>query len=77
MVVRQGMTQALAGTVIGIAGALLLSRLMTKLLYGVRPTDPMTFTAVVAVLGLAALLASCVPARKATRIEPIIALRSE
>lgn len=77
MIVRQGMMQALAGTVIGIAGALLVSRLMTKMLYSVRPTDPLTFTGVVAVLGLAALLASCVPARKATRIEPTIALRSE
>jgi len=77
MVVRQGMIQALAGTAAGVAGALLLSQLMAKMLYGVRPTDPVTFGAVATVLGLAALLAACVPARKATRIEPMIALRNE
>jgi len=77
MVVRQGMLQALAGTAAGIAGALLLSKLMAKMLYGVRPTDLMTFGGVAIVLGLTALLATCVPARKATRIEPMAALRSE
>jgi putative ABC transport system permease protein len=77
MVARQGMAQALAGAAVGLAGALLVARLMTKLLYGVRPTDPVTFAGVVVVLGLAALLAVCVPARKATRIEPMVALRNE
>jgi putative ABC transport system permease protein len=77
MVVRQGMMQALAGTAAGIVGALLLAKLMTGMLYGVRPNDPVTFGGVMVVLGLVALLASCVPARKATRIEPTAALRSE
>ena len=77
MVVRQGMMQALAGTAAGFVGALLLSKLMSRMLYGVRPTDPVTFAAVAMVLGVVALLASCVPARKATRIEPTVALRSE
>ena len=77
MVVRQGMVQALAGTAAGIAGALLLSRLMAGMLYGVRPTDPVTFAGVGMVLGLAALAATCVPARKATRIDPMVALRHE
>jgi predicted permease len=77
MVVRQGMVQALAGTAAGVAGALLLSQLMAKMLYGVRPTDPVTFAGVTIVLGVAALLATCVPARQATRIEPIVALRHE
>ncbi len=77
MVVRQGMMQALAGTAAGVAGALLLARLMAGMLYGVRPTDPVTFGGVAAVLGLAALAASCVPARKATRIDPMVALRHE
>jgi len=77
MVVRQGMTQALLGTAVGIAGALLLSRLMAKMLYGVLPADPLTFSGVAIVLGLAALLASGIPARKATRIEPMAALRNE
>ena len=77
MVVRQGMAQALAGAATGLAGALLLSRLMAKMLYGVRPTDPVTFGGVAIVLSLAALIAIFVPARKATRIEPMTALRNE
>ena len=77
MVVRQGMVQALAGTAAGVAGALLLSRLMAGMLYGVRPTDPVTFAGVAIVLGLAALAATCVPARKATRTDPMVALRHE
>ncbi len=77
MVVRQGMLQALTGIAAGLAGALLLSQLMAKMLYGVRPTDPATFTAVAAILGLAATVAACIPAHKATRIEPMAALRSE
>ncbi|MBV9500635.1 MAG: ABC transporter permease [Acidobacteriaceae bacterium] len=77
MVARQGMTQALAGTAVGLASAVLLSQLMRKLLYGVRPTDPITFGGVAIVLGLTALVATSVPARKATRIEPMTALRNE
>jgi len=77
LVVRQGMLQALAGTAAGVAGALLLSQLMAKMLYGVRPTDPLTFGGVAIVLGVTSLLATCVPARKATRIEPMVALRHE
>lgn len=77
MVIRQGLAQALMGTLLGMAGALLLSRLMAKMLYGVQPTDPITFGGVAITLGLAALLATCVPARRATRIEPMAALRNE
>jgi putative ABC transport system permease protein len=77
MIARQAMVQALAGAAVGLAGALLVSRLMAKMLYGVRPTDPITFGGVAIILALAALLASCVPARRATRIEPMIALRNE
>jgi predicted permease len=77
MVVGQGMSQALTGTAAGLGGALLLSRLMGKMLYGVRPADPITFATVTLVLGAAALLAMCVPARKAMRIQPIVALRQE
>ena len=56
---------------------MLLSKLMGQMLYGVKPTDPLTFAAVTVVLGLAALLATGVPARKAMRVEPMAALRSE
>jgi putative ABC transport system permease protein len=77
MVLRQGMVQALAGSLVGVGGALLLARLMSRMLYGVRPNDPLTFGTVTLVLGLAALLAICVPARRATRIEPMVALRQE
>jgi putative ABC transport system permease protein len=77
MVLRQAVVQALAGAIAGVAGALLLGRLMAKMLYGVLPTDAFTFGVVAAVLGLAALLAASVPARKASRIEPMVALRNE
>ena len=77
MVLGQGMVQALAGSLAGVGGALLLGRLMSRMLYGVRPHDPVTFGMVAMVLGTAALLAICVPARRATRIDPMVALRQE
>jgi predicted permease len=77
LVVRQGMWLAVAGSVAGIAGALLLSRLMAKLLYGVQPTDPVTFAAVAMGLGVVAMLACYIPARRAMRIDPMAALRYE
>jgi putative ABC transport system permease protein len=77
LVVRQGMMLALGGSVAGIVGALMLSRLMTKLLYGVRPTDPITFAGVATVLGLVALLACFIPAQRAMRVDPMVALRYE
>ncbi|HEY3455940.1 MAG TPA: FtsX-like permease family protein, partial [Bryobacteraceae bacterium] len=77
MVLRQSMLQALAGAAAGLICALLLSRLRAKMLYGIRPSDPFTFCGVAVVLGLAALLATCIPARKAARIEPMLALRNE
>jgi putative ABC transport system permease protein len=77
LVVRHGIWLALAGSLAGIAGALLLSRLMAGLLYGVKPTDPLTFAAVAAGLGLVAMLACYIPARRAMRIDPMAALRYE
>jgi putative ABC transport system permease protein len=77
MVVWQGMVQAAIGTVAGIAGALALAKLMSKLLYGVQPTDLATFIGAGTLLGFAALLATLVPARRATRIDPTVALREE
>ena len=77
LVVRQGMTMTLIGLVIGLAGAFFMSRLLIGLLYGVSPTDPLTFTAVSITLLLVALLACLIPARRATRVDPIVALRTE
>jgi len=77
LVVRQGMGLALAGSLAGCAGALVLSRSMSKLLYGVKPTDPETFAVVATVLGLVAVLACYLPARRAMRIDPVAALRCE
>jgi ABC-type antimicrobial peptide transport system permease subunit len=77
MVLRQGMMLALAGSAAGIGAALVLSRLMTSMLYGVHPTDPLTFAGVAIALSLVALLATYIPARRATRIDPVVALRYE
>lgn len=77
LVARHGMYLALAGSMTGIAGALLLSRVMAKLLYGVRPTDPTTFAAVAAGLAVVAMLACYLPARRAMRVDPVAALRCE
>jgi predicted permease len=77
LVLRQGMLLTLAGLGAGIAGALLLSRLMAKVLYGVPPTDPITFASVAILLAGVALFATWLPARRAMRVDPMIALRYE
>ena len=77
MVVRQGMTMTLVGLALGLVGVIALSRVMVGMLYGVSPTDPLTFAGVSIVLLIVALLACLIPARRATRVDPIVALRSE
>jgi putative ABC transport system permease protein len=77
LVVRQGMMMTLIGLALGLAGAFFMSRLLIGLLYGVSPTDPLTFTAVSIMLLAVALLACLIPARRATRVDPIVALRTE
>jgi putative ABC transport system permease protein len=77
MIVREGMVVALTGAGVGIGGALLLTRSMAGMLYGVQPSDPLTFLAVSAVLVLAALVATYLPARSAARTDPLLALRAD
>jgi predicted permease len=77
MLITDGLSNAFGGSALGLIGALILSRFMSKLLFGVRPTDPLTYAGAAFALGLAALLATSIPARKATKVEPITALRSE
>jgi putative ABC transport system permease protein len=77
LVVGGGARLAFVGIAAGIAASLALTRLMTGLIYGVRATDPVTFAAAVLVLGGTTLLACYVPARRGTKIDPIVALRHE
>ena len=77
MVLRQGLTLAIAGAALGLGGALIVSHLMAGLLYGVTPTDPVTFIGVTLVLTAVALAACCIPARRAMRVDPLVALRYE
>jgi len=77
LIIAKGMRAVVIGVFVGMAGALLTSQLMTKLVYGVRVTDPATYVAVGLLLALVALLASYIPARRATRIDPLAAMRTD
>jgi ABC-type antimicrobial peptide transport system permease subunit len=77
MVLRKGLKLAVAGAIIGILAALIVSHLMAGLLYGVSPSDPLTFVGLTIVLTIVALAACYIPARRAMRVDPIIALRCE
>jgi ABC-type antimicrobial peptide transport system permease subunit len=77
LVIGKGLKLALVGAAMGLAGGLAVTRLVSSLLYGVTPTDPVTFISVVLLLVLVALLASWLPARRAAKVDPMEALRHE
>jgi ABC-type antimicrobial peptide transport system permease subunit len=77
LIVGQGLKLVLSGIVIGVVSALALQRVIGKLLFGISPTDPLTFTMIPFLLIGVALLACWIPARRATKVDPLTALRSE
>jgi ABC-type antimicrobial peptide transport system permease subunit len=77
LVLRQGMQLAAMGIVAGLAGAAVLTRVMSSLLFGVSTTDPATFSGVAALLAAVALAATIIPAWRTTRVDPVVALRDE
>ncbi|HEX3131609.1 MAG TPA: ABC transporter permease [Thermoanaerobaculia bacterium] len=77
LILRQGLTLVAAGIAAGLLGSLLVGRLLAASLFGVRPTDPVTFAAIAIALLAVALLSSWLPARRATRVDPTVALRQE
>jgi ABC-type antimicrobial peptide transport system permease subunit len=77
LVVRDAATLVMAGVFIGVPGAWLASRAVSSMLFGLRPADPLTLALSVAVLGAAALVATYMPARRASRVDPLVALRHD
>ena len=77
LISREGMVLALAGLVLGLASAIILSRLLTRFLYGITPNDPVTYGLATVLVGGVALAACAIPAWRAARVDPMVALRYE
>jgi ABC-type antimicrobial peptide transport system permease subunit len=77
LVVGEGIALVSLGVVIGVGGALVCTRVLRSLLFDLTPSDPVTYVTIVAVLGAAAIVASWIPARRASRVDPVVALRAE
>jgi putative ABC transport system permease protein len=77
LIISEGARLAVLGVILGVAASLAISRLLSSLLFGISPTDPMTFVGVVVLLGIVSLVASYIPARRALRVDPVTALRYE
>ena len=77
MIVRRGLALTLSGVAVGLTASFALTRVLSRLLFGVSPRDPLTFVVVPLVLTAVALVACLLPARRATRVAPIVAMRSE
>jgi len=77
MIVLEGLRPTFVGVALGAIGALALARVMSGLVYGVKPADPITFLAVAVVLAIVALCASIIPAYRAAKVDPMVALRYE
>jgi ABC-type antimicrobial peptide transport system permease subunit len=77
LILKRGLVQLAIGLTLGLAGAIALTQVMRQLLVGVTPTDPVTFIAITVLLALVAIGACLLPARRATRVDPLVALRAE
>jgi putative ABC transport system permease protein len=77
MVARNGLRLACAGVALGVVAALVLTQFLASMLFSVRPADPLTFVSVSVLLVAVALVSSYIPARQATRVDPMVALRYE